>query len=90
MIDITLMKVIAVTGATGFVADSLIQRLVDLGVKVHAIARNEGDLTNLKLKYPDIDIFPCPIEDEYLLRKAFSWQCFLFPKVSLSCIRSIN
>ena len=71
-IDLTSMKAVAVTGATGFVADTLIQKLIKLGVKVHAIARNEGDLVSLQLKYPTIKIFPCPIEAEYLLRKAFS------------------
>jgi UDP-N-acetylglucosamine 4,6-dehydratase len=70
MIDLKTLNTIAVTGATGFIADALIKELVNLGVHVHAIARNEGDLVNLKGKYPSISIFPCPVEDEYLMKKA--------------------
>ena len=70
MIDLNLPNTVAVTGATGFIADALIKELLNRGIHVHAIARNEGDLVNLKRNYPSISIFPCPIEDEYLMRKA--------------------
>ena len=70
MIELKTIKTVAVTGATGFIADALILELIKMGIHVHAIARNEGDLVRLKGKYPTISIFPCPIEDEYLMRKA--------------------
>ena len=60
----------AVTGATGFVGEKLVERLVHQGHIVHAIARNEGRLIELREKFKTIEIFPCPVEDEYLVRKA--------------------
>jgi len=64
------MDKVAVTGATGFLADELIKSLVNTGIHVNAIARNESKLIELKKKYENISIFPCPIEDIYLLKKA--------------------
>lgn len=64
------MGTIAVTGATGYLAEGLIERLLIQGNTIHAIARNEGKLISLKEKFKDIKIFPCPIEDYYLLKKA--------------------
>lgn len=64
------MRKVAITGATGFLADELISHLVSEGYKINAIARNEGKLVALKKKYNNIDIFPCPIEDKCLLKKA--------------------
>jgi UDP-N-acetylglucosamine 4,6-dehydratase/UDP-glucose 4-epimerase len=64
------MDTIAVTGATGYLGELLIEHLVSEGKKVHAIARNEGKLTGLKEKFPSVRIFPCPVEDAFLLRKA--------------------
>ncbi len=64
------MKKVAITGATGFIAESLIKRLLDLGFEINAIARNESKLVSLKAKFPQISIFPCPVEDYCLLKKA--------------------
>lgn len=64
------MKRVAVTGATGYIAEALINALISNGIKVNAIARNEGKLVDLKSKFNEIDIYPCPIEDLYLLKKA--------------------
>ncbi len=68
------MNRVAVTGATGFIAEKLVEHLVSKGVKVNAIARNEGKLVALRDKFPAIDIYPCPIEDVQLLKKATN-QC---------------
>lgn len=38
------MGTIAVTGATGYLAEKLIERLITQGHTIHAIARNEGKL----------------------------------------------
>lgn len=64
------MNRVAVTGATGYISEKLIENLINKGVKVNAIARNEGKLVQLQDKFPQIDIFPCPIEDMILLKKA--------------------
>jgi UDP-N-acetylglucosamine 4,6-dehydratase/UDP-glucose 4-epimerase len=64
------MGVIAITGATGYLAEGLIIKLLSEGHVINAIARNEGKLVALKDKYREINIFPCPIEDYCLLRKA--------------------
>lgn len=64
------MKRVAITGATGFLAEKLIEQLISLGIEINAIARNEGKLVALKERYNNINIFPCPIEDECLLKKS--------------------
>lgn len=64
------MKKVAITGATGYIAESLIRRLLADGYTVNAIARNESKLGWLKEKFRQISIFPCPVEDYCLMKKA--------------------
>ena len=45
------MGTIAVTGATGYLAEKLIERLITQGHTIHAIARNEGKLIALREKF---------------------------------------
>lgn len=66
------MGTIAVTGATGYLAEKLIERLITQGHTIHAIARNEGKLIALREKFKSVQIFPCPIEDYLLLKKALN------------------
>ena len=66
------MQQFAVTGATGYLGELLVKKLISEGKIVHAIARNEGKLSALKEKFPSLVIFPCPVEDEFLLRKALT------------------
>ena len=54
------MGTIAVTGATGYLAEKLIERLITQGHTIHAIARNEGKLIALREKFKSVQIFPCP------------------------------
>lgn len=61
---------VALTGATGYIAETLISVLLEKGIHVHAIARNEGKLIALKNKFPQLSIFACPIEDYFLLKRA--------------------
>ena len=63
-------EIVAVTGATGFLAEELIKKLIEKNFIVNAIARNEGKLVSLKNKFKQINIYPCPIEDYCLLKKA--------------------
>jgi UDP-N-acetylglucosamine 4,6-dehydratase len=64
------METVVVTGATGYIGEKLVETLIRQNKYVHAIARNEGKLLELKSKYHYLETFPCPVENEYLLRKA--------------------
>ena len=55
------MGTIAVTGATGYLAEKLIERLITQGHTIHAIARNEGKLIALREKFKSVQIFPGPV-----------------------------
>jgi len=64
------MEKVVVTGATGYIGERLVERLINQEKYVHAVARNEGKLLALKSKYKDLEIFPCPVENAYLVSKA--------------------
>lgn len=51
-------KLALITGGTGFLGDKLINRLLEDNCKIRVVARNEGNLMKLKIKYPDIEIIP--------------------------------
>lgn len=51
-------KLALITGGTGFLGDKLINRLLKDNCKIRVVARNEGNLMKLKIKYPDIEIIP--------------------------------
>ena len=67
------MGTIAVTGATGYLAEKLIERLITQGHTIHAIARNEGKLIALRGKFKSVQIFPCPVEDYLFIEKGIEW-----------------
>lgn len=71
-------KRVAVTGATGYLGEYLIDSLIQQGCTVNAIARNEGKLVALKERFGQVSIFPCPIEDFCLLRKAVRGCCGVY------------
>jgi UDP-N-acetylglucosamine 4,6-dehydratase len=64
------MEKVVVTGATGYIGAKLVEKLIQQDKYVHAVARNEGKLLELKSKHKHLEIFPCPVENEYLIRKA--------------------
>jgi UDP-N-acetylglucosamine 4,6-dehydratase len=64
------MEKVVVTGATGYLGDKLVETLIQQDKYVHAVARNEGKLIELKSKHKNLEIFPCPVENECLVRKA--------------------
>ena len=49
-------KKILITGATGGIGHSLVEKFYNFGAKVVATGTNEEKLKNLKTKYPDIII----------------------------------
>ena len=58
-------KLVLVTGGTGFLGKPLIKYLLDIGVKVRTIARNEGKLIELKQMYPQVEILTGDISDPF-------------------------
>lgn len=51
-------KIALITGGTGFLGDKLVGELLNQEYKVRVVARNEGNLMKLKIKYPSIEILP--------------------------------
>lgn len=56
------MGTIAVTGATGYLAEKLIERLITQGHTIHAIARNEGKLIALRRNLKAFKSFHAPLK----------------------------
>ncbi len=56
-------KKILITGATGGIGNSLIEKFSNLGAIVLATGTNEEKLNNLKKKYPNIFIEPFNLQD---------------------------
>ena len=68
------MGTIAVTGATGYLAEKLIERLITQGHTIHAIARNEGKLIALREKFKKRSNLSMPQLKIYLLlKKGIEW-----------------
>lgn len=61
-----------VFGATGFLGEKLVERLVNQGDRVLAVARNEGKLITLKEKFPSIEILTGDIADSWTVALAFN------------------
>jgi UDP-N-acetylglucosamine 4,6-dehydratase len=70
MIEVKKDKKYLVTGGSGFLGSRLIERVLNSGGKVVTIARNEGQLIELKQKYPEIDILPGDISDKCNVQQA--------------------
>jgi UDP-N-acetylglucosamine 4,6-dehydratase len=77
------MDTILVTGATGYLGTKLVERLLQQGKYVHALARDEGKLIALKSKHENVEIYPCPVESECLVRKAVKDCSGIFHLASL-------
>ena len=58
-------KLYLVTGGSGFLGDSLIDRILQQGGLVRVLARNEGSLIKLKMKYPSIEILTGDISNRF-------------------------
>lgn len=61
-----------VFGATGFLGEKLVERLVNQGDSVLAVARNEGKLITLKEKFPSIEILTGDVADSWTVALAFN------------------
>jgi UDP-N-acetylglucosamine 4,6-dehydratase/UDP-glucose 4-epimerase len=62
---------ILVTGGSGFLADSLVSRLLlNPENKVRLFSRNEGSLIRMKQKYPQVEIFTGDMSDKFEVHQA--------------------
>jgi len=59
-----------VTGGSGFLGHSLVERIINQGGKVRVIARGEGKLITLKEKFPSIEIYTGDISDRFEVKQA--------------------
>jgi UDP-N-acetylglucosamine 4,6-dehydratase/5-epimerase len=60
-----------VTGATGFLGKELVKEIISRGGKVRALARNEGNLIELKQQFPSVEIYSGDISDPFEVAQAF-------------------
>lgn len=58
-------KLALITGGSGFLGDKLIDSLLKQNCKIRVVARNEGNLMKLKIKYPTIEIMPGDICNKF-------------------------
>jgi len=65
-----LSKTYLVTGGSGFLGVELIKRLVEQGFNLRTVARNEGQLINLKEQFPTVEILTGDISDDFTAKKA--------------------
>ena len=63
-------KLYLVTGATGFLGQCLVERILLRGGRVRAFSRNEGKLIELKQKFPSLDINTGDVADQFEIRQA--------------------
>ena len=56
-------KKVLITGATGGIGNSLVEKFNNLGSKIIATGTNEDKLNNLKKKYPNIFIEKFKLDD---------------------------
>lgn len=69
MLKIKKDELYLITGASGFLGTSLTKRILLQGGKVRALSRNEGNLLNLKQKFPSIQISSGDISDVHVIKK---------------------
>ena len=63
-------KLYLVTGATGFLGQTLVEKIIALGGRVRAFSRNEGKLITLKQAFPSVEIYTGDISDKFETRQA--------------------
>ncbi len=59
-----------ITGASGFLGEELVKRIIKAGGRVRAFSRNEGKLILLKQQFPTIEIYSGDVSDAFEVRQA--------------------
>jgi UDP-N-acetylglucosamine 4,6-dehydratase len=59
-----------VTGGSGFLGTTLIKRILEKGGRVRSLARNEGNLIELKQRFPEVEIQTGDLSDICVVRKS--------------------
>jgi UDP-glucose 4-epimerase len=63
-------KLYLITGASGFLGQTLVEKIIAQGGRVRAFSRNEGKLIDLKQSFPDIEIYTGDVADKFEIRQA--------------------
>lgn len=63
-------KVYLITGASGFLGELLVERIINLGGVVRAFSRNEGKLIGIKQKHPSLQIYSGDVSDRFEVKQA--------------------
>tara|TARA_A100001201_G_scaffold132430_1_gene119004 strand:- start:109 stop:966 length:858 start_codon:yes stop_codon:yes gene_type:complete len=72
-------KKVLVTGASGFLGDEVVNRLLKSEAEVHCMARNEGNLIKLQMKYPQITkIWTGNVSDRFSVQQAIKGIDYIF------------
>ncbi len=58
-------KLYLITGATGFLGESLVKELLQKNINLRVISRNEGKLIELKQKFPSIEIYTGDVANKF-------------------------
>ena len=62
-------KKVLITGATGGIGNSIVEKFVSLGTQIIATGTNEEKLNNLKKKFPEINILKFKLEEHDKIEK---------------------
>ena len=71
-------KLGCVLGGSGFLGSPFCGSLLERGMNLRVVARNEGGLIKLKEKYPQIEIVPGNIADPFVVRQAMQGAQMVF------------
>ena len=78
-------KKVLVTGASGFLGDEVVNRLLKSEAEVHCMARNEGNLIKLQMKYPQITkVWTGNVSDRFSVQQAIKGIDYIFHYAQLT------
>ena len=88
-------KKILITGATGGIGNSLVNKFSDLGAEIVATGTNEEKVSHLKKKFPDIYTEKFKLDDhtkieEFILHSYYKQNISSFEKTLISTGDSTN
>jgi len=72
MITLNKNKLYLIDGGSGFLGKRLIKYLLDFGCEIRLVARNEGNLLEIKKEFPSVEIFLGDIADSFTCKQAMN------------------